>query len=83
MVDDQGRVDNGVGDIKGKRAKQSHRRLSKENPDRVFSIQNQRNHSNSFEALKAKARGMRDSGGDGESNLVNYNVRNSPGSKYI
>ena len=83
IVDDQGRVYHGVGDIKGKRAKQSLRRLSEENPDRVFSIQNQRNYSNSFEALKAEARGIRDSGGAGESNLGNYNVRNSPGSKYI
>lgn len=41
------------------------------------------NHPNRFEALKAEARGVRDSGEDGESNLVNYNVRNSPGSKYI
>ena len=83
IVDDQGRVYHGVGDIKGKRAKQSLSRLSEENPDRVFSIQNQRNHSNSIEALKAEARGIRDSGGAGESNLGNYNVRNSPGSKYI
>jgi len=51
--------------------------------DRVFSIQNQQNYSNSFEALKAEARGIRDSGGAGESHLGNYNVRNSPGSKYI
>ena len=83
IVDDQERVYHGVGDIKGKRAKQSLSRLSEENPDRVFSIQNQRNHSNSIEALKAEARGIRDSGGAGESNLGNYNVRNSPGSKYI
>ena len=55
IVDDQERVYHGVGDIKGKRAKQSLRRLSEENPDRVFSIQNQRNHSNSIEALKAEA----------------------------
>ena len=57
--------------------------ISEENPARVFSIQNQRNHSNSFEALKAEARGIRDSGGAGERNLGNYNVRNSLGSKYI
>ena len=41
IVDDQERVYHGVGDIKGKRAKQSLSRLSEENPDRVFSIQNQ------------------------------------------
>lgn len=41
IVDDQERVYHGVGDITGKRAKQSLSRLSEENPDRVFSIQNQ------------------------------------------
>ena len=51
--------------------------------DRVFSIQTQRNHSNRLKALKTEARGIRDSGGAGKSNLGNYNVRNSPESKYI
>ena len=58
IVDDQERVYHGVGDIKGKRAKQSLRRLSEENPDRVFSIQNQQNYSNRFKALKTKVRGI-------------------------
>lgn len=83
IVDDQGRVYHGVGDTGGNRALQSKARLEAENPGRTFQIQNQTNHSNSLNALKAEARGIRDSGGAGAQNTGNYNISNSPGAPYI
>jgi uncharacterized protein RhaS with RHS repeats len=81
ISDDQGRVYHGVGDVKGKRAKQSKKRLEGENPDREFSIESQTNHTTSKGALKGEAQGIKDSGGTNSPN--NYNIQTSPGAPYI
>ncbi len=81
IVDDQGRVYHGVGDVKGNRAKQSKKRLEGENPDRTFSIESQTNHSTSKGALKGEAQGIKDTGGTNSSG--NYNIQTSPGAPFI
>jgi RHS repeat-associated protein len=85
IVDQHGVPYHGVGDVKGKRAKQSLARLQNDpnNAGKKFEIKTQTNHSNSMGAVKGEARGIRDTGGAGPNNPRNYNNINSPGAPFI
>jgi RHS repeat-associated protein len=80
IKDQNGKPYHGVGDVDGKRANKSLERLSKENPDKKFSITDQKNHPNRKDALIDEHRGInQDKGGAKSPN--NYNKIESPGKK--
>ena len=82
LTDQDGKTYDGVGDVDGKRAAQSKKKLEKENPGKNFTIETT-NYPNRAEAYKAEDRGIQSSGGpqgkDPEG--ANYNKINSPGKK--
>ena len=80
-VDDQGKPYHGVGDVDGKRAKQSLERLRSDNPERTFdeakSVRTR--HETSADALKDEYR-RQDASGKGTMDNQ-YGQRWSPGKK--
>ena len=83
IEDDNGKPYHGVGDVEGKRAKQSLERLRKDNPDRTFENKDRTRHENSADALKDEYRRQKGtSGNDATGKPKNQYEKNwSPGKK--
>jgi hypothetical protein len=77
-TDQDGKSYHGVGDVDGKRAAQSLKRLEKANPDKQFTTQ-KTNYPNRAEAYKAEDKGIQSDGGP--KGAKSYNEINSPGKK--
>ena len=79
ITDSKGKTYHGVGDVEGKRAQQSLKKLEKNNPTETFQKTESKVFENRKGALIEEQKGIDASGGAKSPN--NYNAINSPGKK--